>query len=193
MQAQRDPIQALHPAAISLQPLRSEHVTALFPLLDDWEVVHMLACVPWPLAERAMREHVAAQSSPGAEADSFVVLLGTEAIGVATIKRPGFGDPPRTMPRLGYWIGRRYWGRGCATWAVQALTERAFGTHQADRVGAGVFADNPASRRVLEKLGFTEVRRYETHCLSRGQPVETADMQLSRAEYARSEHKSALR
>jgi RimJ/RimL family protein N-acetyltransferase len=88
------------------------------------------------------------------------------------------------MPRLGYWIGPRHWGRGLGTEAVGAVVGYAFRTHPADRVGAGVFGDNPASRRVLEKLGFAPAGAYRTHSRSRGERVETVDMQLSRAAWA---------
>ncbi len=56
---------------------------------------------------------------------------------------------------IGYWLGEAHWGRGIVTEAVQALT--AFGFEQLDllRVSAKVFEWNPASRRVLEKAGFS--------------------------------------
>jgi RimJ/RimL family protein N-acetyltransferase len=55
---------------------------------------------------------------------------------------------------VGYWIDRRYWGRGIATSALAQLldelvTERPLFAEVATR--------NPASRRVLEKQGFRRV------------------------------------
>ena len=54
---------------------------------------------------------------------------------------------------LGYWISRRYWGLGFATEAAQALVGagRAMGY---ERIRACHAVDNPASGRVLRKLGF---------------------------------------
>jgi RimJ/RimL family protein N-acetyltransferase len=54
---------------------------------------------------------------------------------------------------MGYWIARAYWGRGFATEACSALVEiaRALGLA---RLEGSHFLDNPASARVLEKLGF---------------------------------------
>jgi RimJ/RimL family protein N-acetyltransferase len=54
---------------------------------------------------------------------------------------------------LGYWLDEAHWGRGYATEAGTALLA------EADALGlgpvvAGHYADNPASGRVLEKLGF---------------------------------------
>lgn len=55
---------------------------------------------------------------------------------------------------LGYWIGRPWWGKGFATEIGQALMGFATGQLGASVLIAGHNADNPASGRVLEKLGF---------------------------------------
>jgi RimJ/RimL family protein N-acetyltransferase len=124
-------------------------------------------------------------SEQTAGADNFVVTLSGEPIGVAGVKHPGSGDKPRVMPRLGYWIGRPYWGRGHATEAVGALVAEAFARFpDAQRIGAGVFEDNPASQRVLEKLGFERIGGYTLHCRARDNGVYTHDMNLTRERWA---------
>ncbi len=170
-------------AAVTLAPLSAVCADQLFPLLDDWEVVRMLAQVPWPLTLADVQACVGRQAGPDADSDDFAVLAAGRPVGVSSVKRPGSGDPPRRMPRLGYWIGRPHWGRGYATAALAALADYAFRSFPGDVIGAGVFDDNPASRRVLEKLGFEPVGRYETPSLSRGAPVPTTDMQLTRARW----------
>jgi RimJ/RimL family protein N-acetyltransferase len=87
------------------------------------------------------------------------------------------------MPRLGYWIGRSHWGRGYATEAVAALADYAFRTYPQDRIGAGVFEDNPASRRVLEKLGFSRAGGHMLQCRAREEAVAVEDMQTTRARW----------
>jgi len=54
---------------------------------------------------------------------------------------------------MGYWIARPFWGRGYATEACSALVEIARTLGLASLEGSH-FTDNPASARVLEKLGF---------------------------------------
>lgn len=167
-------------ARLRLAPLAPEHVAPLHPLLADWEVVRMLAVVPWPLPLAEMQAHVTRSASPDAEMLDFAMLLDGAPIGVCTVKQPGLGNPPRVMPRFGYWLGRPYWGRGYATEALGALVGFAFAQYRAEVVGAGVFADNPGSRRVLEKLGFRRVGGYALHCRSRNADVAVDDMNLAR-------------
>ncbi|MCA1040087.1 GNAT family N-acetyltransferase [Bacillus infantis] len=57
---------------------------------------------------------------------------------------------------LAYWIGEEYWGKGYATEAAQAMVRFAFEEKNYHRVFARYFESNPASGRVMEKLGMKE-------------------------------------
>jgi ribosomal-protein-alanine N-acetyltransferase len=173
---------------LTLAPLASSYATPLFELLNDWEVVRMLSEVPWPLRYEDVADFLAKQPDPSI--DGFIVLGEDGPIGEVVIKKPGWGEPPREMPRLGYFIFRKYWRAGYGTEAIGALIDYAFETYPADRVGAGVFHDNPASRGLLEKLGFVAMGLNSCHSRSRGVEVETVDMQITREKWAEA---SALR
>lgn len=66
-------------------------------------------------------------------------------------------DVERCSAELGYWIGEPFWGRGVMTAAIRRFTAWAMPRFQLTRVYAEVFAENPASGRVLEKSGFLRV------------------------------------
>lgn len=51
---------------------------------------------------------------------------------------------------VGYWLGRRHWGRGVATAALAAF----LGEERTRPLHAGVLPANVGSLRVLEKCGF---------------------------------------
>lgn len=73
-----------------------------------------------------------------------IVFDGEVAGNVVSFERAGRRE-------VGYWIGRRFWGRGVATAALSA-----FLAHDPTRpLYAGVAKHNTASIRVLEKCGFT--------------------------------------
>lgn len=57
---------------------------------------------------------------------------------------------------VGYYVLPDYWSNGYASEAAQLLVSYAFDELNAHRVEASVQADNPASKRVLEKLGFQQ-------------------------------------
>ncbi len=63
-------------------------------------------------------------------------------------------DVHARVAEIGYWLGRRCWGRGIATEALRAVTAHAFAAHDLLRIEAHCFAWNAASMRVLEKAGY---------------------------------------
>ena len=66
------------------------------------------------------------------------------------------GDVYTLAAELGYWLAEDYWGRGIMTQAVRQICEEGFELwDDLVRVYAEPFAHNTASRRVLEKAGFT--------------------------------------
>ncbi len=100
-------------------------------------------------------------SSPGSPAgssyqSSFGLLLAIDVDGVAVggIAVTLLDDVYRRTAEIGYWLGEPFWGRGIVTDAVAAVVPVVFERFAIVRLQAGVFANNPASMRVLQKCGF---------------------------------------
>ncbi len=86
---------------------------------------------------------------------------------------------------LGYWVGALYRGKGIAGTAAKAILQFAFEKLGAELITAGHFTDNPASGRVLEKLGFRPTGEIiGTMSLARNCDVETARFELRREHFA---------
>lgn len=69
---------------------------------------------------------------------------------------------------LAYWIGEEYWGKGYATEAAQAMLQFAFQEKQYHKVFARYFASNPASGKVLEKIGMKKEGTFADHIKKEG-------------------------
>lgn len=70
---------------------------------------------------------------------------------------------PQELAELGYWIGKEYWGCGYCTEAGYAVLRYAFGELRLHRVHAHHFSHNPASGRVMQKLGMCHEGRLREH------------------------------
>lgn len=57
---------------------------------------------------------------------------------------------------LEYFLGKEYAGQGLMTEALEEILHHAFDELKLDVVCVRVFADNKASQRVVEKLGFVQ-------------------------------------
>jgi RimJ/RimL family protein N-acetyltransferase len=102
----------------------------------------------------------------------IVTLPGAGVIGSA-----GLGEH-EGEPELGFWIARPHWGQGYATEAAGAVL-RIARTLGHRRVVAGHFVDNPASGKVLKKLGFVPTGRPGTRfSLARGAMVDSVEYAL---------------
>ena len=55
---------------------------------------------------------------------------------------------------LGYWLGVPYWGRGYCTEAAETLLDYGFRTLELHRILAVHLTRNPASGRVMQKIGM---------------------------------------
>jgi RimJ/RimL family protein N-acetyltransferase len=125
----------------------------LVPLANDPYVARYLGHVfPQPYtradAERWLREQSATDTLRNFAIEANGELAGGIGFIIGTGERAG-------TAALGYWLGRRFWGRGIATEAVQTVTQWAFDALRLRRVWANVMDPNVASARVLEKAGFS--------------------------------------
>jgi RimJ/RimL family protein N-acetyltransferase len=79
-------------------------------------------------------------------------------------------------PEVTYWLGREYWGKGIATWALKEFLALK---NQARPIYARVAKDNLGSRRVLEKCGFRIIGESKGFANARGQEIEELLLVLS--------------
>ena len=132
-----------------LRPSWPEDAGELHQAIADEGIVRNLARAPWPYtAEDAVRS---ATQEHDAHFPSFLMMLRTNGA-PRLIGACGIGSL-NGEPELGYWIGRPYWGLGFATEASRAVVEIAK-TIGHKKLVASHFTDNPASGKVLRKLGF---------------------------------------
>ena len=78
----------------------------------------------------------------------------------------------RRSAEIGYWLGEPFWGRGIATAALRAVTDYAFAQHDLVRLHAAVYEWNPASARVLEKVGYVLEGRLRKSVTRDGQTID---------------------
>lgn len=152
---------------VRIEPVQSHHADAVQALASNPEVV-ATTNLPDPYPDDGAEQWIA-YVRPRHEAGdeyAFVVKDGDTVVGVT-----GLVDVQGGTAELGYWVGRPFWGNGYATEGVRQTIEHAFGDLGLTHLFARPLMSNPPSRRVLEKLGFTEGDREQHELWSEDEPV----------------------
>lgn len=141
---------------LQLRALKPSDAPLFSKYADDWDIAQMTGSLPHPfplLTAEVKVLMMLSQKRRGLALPYAVTLDGKDMIGVMDL----FRRHKTADYELGYWIARPYWGRGYAPEAARALMTEAENTLNISRFIAGVFADNPASMRVLTKIGFKKL------------------------------------
>jgi RimJ/RimL family protein N-acetyltransferase len=64
-------------------------------------------------------------------------------------------DQSHARAELGYWLGKPFWQRGYCTEAARAVVAYGFNVLGLHRIHAAYMQRNPASGRVMQKIGMT--------------------------------------
>lgn len=133
-----------------LRPGFPEDAQAIAMAIADHGILRNLATAPSPYTLRDAEAFLVQPRDP--VLPSFVITERT-TVAPRLIGACGLGRRASGAVELGYWIARSHWGRGIATEACTALIGIARALRLPTLEGS-CFIDNPASGRVLEKLGF---------------------------------------
>jgi RimJ/RimL family protein N-acetyltransferase len=151
-----------------LRPGWAEDAPALAKAIADEAIVRNLALAPWPYGIEEAEAFLSGPKDP--VLPTFLLFRRTEGA-PELVGGAGFGRTAGCGIEIGYWIARAHWGNGYALEAGKQLIEIAR-TLDLRQLEAGHFVDNPASGRVLEKLGFRPTgRTVPRHSCARGSEV----------------------
>ena len=175
-----------------LRPVWPEDWEGVLSGIADEGVVRNLARAPWPYNEADAREFTALPIDPRYPRFMITRARDAEVVGCIGIDPTPEAHAGHTASvEIGYWIARAHWGEGYATEAGRAVLTIARTLGYTQVLGAH-FLDNPASGRVLEKLGFEPTGRVvERHSCARGEKAPTAEYTLDLAAMGAKEEAQA--
>jgi [ribosomal protein S5]-alanine N-acetyltransferase len=138
---------------LKLRPFTEDDVAELVPLIGTREVAATTLRIPHPYTENEAREFLARIHNDDEVRFAITLRDGEGLCGGIGLRLA----PDHQHAELGYWIGVPYWGQGYATEASRELLRYGFEDLGLHRIFASHFKHNPASGRILVKLGM----RYE--------------------------------
>lgn len=172
------PCPVIRSGRLVLRPHRMTDADAIAQSLGDFQVTRMLAQVPAPYDRQDAVDWLSRATSGLTPDWPLAITQADDAhLGVVGIElRHG-------LWHLGYWLNRYYWGKGLMSEAASAAIERFFRRMPDVTLHSGAFADNPASLRIQEKLGFSTRRCADLYSRSRNAMIPHIETELTQARF----------
>lgn len=174
---------ALLTTRLRLRPFAAADAAVVQRLAGEFAVADTTLSIPHPYADGVADAWLASLQ------DAFV--QGRQAVFAITDRTTGelvgaIGLDLRwehDRAELGYWIGRPFWSRGFATEAARAVLDYGFHALGLRRIHACHFARNPASGRVLTKIGMRHEGIARAHVVRWGRPEDLVQYGILREEF----------
>jgi|SRR3989338_5311931 len=139
--------------AFILRPYRKGDENSLQQNISNKEIYKRTIEIPYPYtlkhAASWIKRCTAMQRKKRKTEINFAIDKGGMAVGGIGIKNI-IGH----QGEIGYWLGKRYWGKGIMTEALELVTAYGFDKLKLKRITACVFPSNRASAHVLEKADY---------------------------------------
>jgi RimJ/RimL family protein N-acetyltransferase len=146
-----------------LRPFELSDAATVHRLAGDRAIIDTTLNIPNPYTKEMAEEWIATHASKfdAGEAATFAIVSRdamnlTGAMGLTI-------DSRFERAELGYWIGKPYWNKGFCTEAGRAVLKYSFSDLDLNRVYAHHFSRNPASGKVMKKLGMIREGRVRQH------------------------------
>jgi RimJ/RimL family protein N-acetyltransferase len=176
----------IHTARLVLRALRLDDTEALFAAFSNWNVIRLLSSAPWPyrLADAQGFVRSAVEHAPGFDEELLAITqdgIFIGAIGVRMRQANALQRGPG--PNIGYWLGEKSWDQGFMSEAVAAFVRFLFSAVDCDTIYCGAFAENTASLRIQEKIGFLRDGTSTLYSKPRGADFPHVNTALTRERF----------
>lgn len=172
--------------------LKGNLVTIRPPVKSDAEYIYknitrdvaMNTFIPWPYKLKDAVDFIKRSRSNRRKKIAFTFAIVPHEIG-HVVGMVGLQDirPKHKRAEIGYWLGKKYRGRGYVTEAVKLVLKFAFQELKLNRVQTHTTVKNEASRKVMERCGFRyegTLRKYE---MLKGKLVDIVMFSMLKSEF----------
>jgi len=138
-------------ARLKLRPYTEADIPELLPLIGTREVAATTLRIAHPYTEQDARAFLQLAKEPDKLWLAITLRSDGHQVGGIGLRI----DKQHQHAELGYWLGVPFWGRGYATEAATEILRYGFETLALHRIFASHFRQNPASGRILKKIGMS--------------------------------------
>lgn len=174
-----------------LSPFSFDDAPAVQRLAGDFAIADTTATIPHPYPDGAAESWIASSDSLWLVKQTLALAIRSKEDGALLGAISLFNILPEHMAELGYWLGKPFWGKGYASEAGHAILAFGFTELKLKRIHAEHLARNPASGRVMDKLGLKQEGVLRQHAIKWGELEDVVCRGILREEWLYNEHHSA--
>jgi RimJ/RimL family protein N-acetyltransferase len=181
------PIPVLTTPRLRLRPFTAADADRVALLAGVPEVARMTANIPYPYPDGLAEAWIAGHPEAAAAGRvlTWAITRADEAAATGALIGSITLVPEAQHQRaaIGYWLGVPYWRHGYASEAAHRVLVYGFAERGLRRIQATVFPRNPASARVLEKIGMCKEGVLHSYLLRDGRSEDVALYAVLREEW----------
>ncbi len=166
-----------------LRPFTLADATDVQRLVGDRDIASTTINIPHPYEDGMAEEWIRAQEQKFERGESvgFAITHGKQGYLIGAIGLTLTSDHDRA--EIGYWIGKPYWNQGHCTEAASSVLKYGFEILGLNRIYATHFSRNPASGRVMQKIGMKHEGHLRQHIKKWGHYEDFETYAILRSDY----------
>jgi len=170
-----------------LRPFTLSDAPLVQKLAGDKAIADTTLNIPHPYKDGMAEEWIATlePASQAGNAMTFAIVLSSEneligAIDLRINKQCNRGE-------LGYWVGKDYWSQGYCTEAARAMLEYGFNSLSLHKINAHHLTRNPASGKVMLKIGMQQEGVHPEHVIRWGRYEDIVSYGILKSEWEKAQ------
>ena len=154
-----------------IRPFKQSDAGKIYEACNDVEITKTTLGIAFPYTLEDAKNFIEYTNDAMSDQKSYELAITLKenadkvvgCISLMGIKRPS------NKAELAYWVAKKYWNHGIATEAARAIIEYGFNTLNLNSIFARFLDNNPASGKVMQKIGMKYVGKMREHEYKSGQ------------------------
>ena len=166
-----------------LRPFKKSDANEVQKLAGDKDVAKTTLNIPYPYEDGVAENWISSHKKNYKEGNSLTLAITDKNSGYLIGAISLTINQRFNRAEMGYWIGKEYWNNGYCTEAGLKMTEFGFVNIELHKVYATHMKENPASGKVMQKIGMKKEGILREHAIKWGEYKDLVQYGILKREF----------
>ena len=182
-----DGLPRLETERLVLRPYTLADAGRVQQMCNDWDIASTTLAIPYPYPDGAAEQWISTHAESFQQGKEVTLAITLKPTGILVGSMALMVNKNHRRGELGYMVAKERWNHGYCTDACRALMGYGFSSLNLNRIQAMHFPRNPASGRVMQKLGMTREGLLRQYVDNRGAFEDIVLYSMLRTEFEATE------